>query len=64
MGSIFGWGTKVYEVHDLPRKRYNSQIHTKNKAMAGTITYEVKKQHEIVESGSLYFDKGTLHWEL
>lgn len=63
MGSIFGWGTKVCEVHDLPKEKDTTAKYIpKIKQVTGTITYEVKKQHEIVESGSLYFDKGTLHW--
>lgn len=48
---------------DLPKEKDTTAKYIpKIKQVTGTITYEVKKQHEIVESGSLYFDKGTLHW--
>lgn len=50
-------------MHDLPKEKDTTAKYIpKIKRVTGTITYEVKKKHEIVESGSLYFDKGTLPW--
>lgn len=63
MGCIFGWGTKICEAHNLPKEKDTIvEYIPKIKQVTSTITYEVKKKYEVVESGSLYCDKGTLPW--